>query len=427
MLYTLRLYHDPRDRSVSWPPNPANLPSESCVDELELERDGETTLADNDDKKVSQSSTNRSRYCDFFYPRILRENRAQETEAVLQPRAPTVVAEAHQFPSDSTSSTRSELHIGNVRTPSKYHSLRFGASQSPPPYRANSGYPIPEETKVRTSGVSPPPRRSSRARRPTSKLAPREETAKLATGDERGRRHRISPGELDVDSDARTSRSSKARDSSRSRAATRRKPVVERSPSRPKAPTNSKTKKKSPVLDDPRAVQVQEVLSGFLTDTKKDHVYIAKNALAAARQDIDSRTPYMGNGKGGVKGIIYDDVSPFKKMKPIQVDESQAPKGVHGIRLRVKHITKPNTAAVKEIFVPTVLAKVTPGILEPRKCRHFTTLRTNILGENEEEMRYLPYFGEGAEEDILEGLQLSELFVDKTKSSVEDGKTMERA
>jgi hypothetical protein len=381
-------------------------------------------LADNDDKD-SKPGTNRSKYCDFFLPRILRENRAQETEAALRPRSPIVVAEAHQLLSDSTPSNQSELQLKNAGTPSEYHSLRFGVSQSPPPYRANSEYPIPEEAVVQASRVSSP-RRSSRTRRPSFKLAPSEDTAKLATGDERGRRHRIPSGEPDVDSDARTSRSSKTRDSSRSRAAARRKAAVECSPSRPKASSNSKTKTKNPFLDDPKAIQIQEVLSGFINDTKRDHVYIAKNVLAAARQDIDSRTPYMGNGQGGVKGIIYDDVSPFKKMKSIQVDESQAPKGVDGIRLKVKHITKPNTAAVKEIFVPTVLAKVTPGILEPRKCRHFTTLRNNILGENEEEMRYLPYFGEGAEEDILEGLQLSELFVDKTKSSIEDGKNMER-
>ncbi|KAA8903843.1 hypothetical protein FN846DRAFT_47049 [Sphaerosporella brunnea] len=154
-------------------------------------------------------------------------------------------------------------------------------------------------------------------------------------------------------------------------------------------------------------------------DMKKDHVYIAKNALAAARHDIESRTPHPG--------IIYDEVSPFKKMKSIQVEENQAPKGANGIRFRVKHITKPNTAAFQDIFIPTVLAKATPGIMVPRKCRHFTTLRNNILGENEEEMRYLPYFGEGAEDDVLDALELSDLFIDKTKSSIEDGRIMECA
>jgi hypothetical protein len=204
-------------------------------------------------------------------------------------------------------------------------------------------------------------------------------------------------------------------------------PVDERcrSSSRPNTGKSGKNKKKSPMQDDPRAVGIRETLGRYLTDMKKDHVYIAKNVLAAARLDVDSRTPYMGNGKGGRPGIIYDDVSPFKKMKSIQVLESEAPRNIDGIRLKVKHITKPNTSTVREIFVPTVLSKVTPGVLVPRKCRHFTTLRNNILGENEEEMRYLPYFGEGAEEDVLEGLDLSDWFTDKTKSSVEDGKTME--
>jgi len=184
--------------------------------------------------------------------------------------------------------------------------------------------------------------------------------------------------------------------------------------------------KAAPAPLDARSLEIKEILQRYLTDMKKDNVCLVKNVLAEARADLDSRSVYSSDGKGGHRNIIYDDVSPFKKMKSKQkllrdVDVSKQ----EGFAFKVRHFTKPGPSTLNEIYVPTVPCNVTPGTPLPRKCRAYTTLRSNIIADNQEEMRYLPYFGEDdSEKNPLTDLRLGELFVDKTASN-QDAMNME--
>lgn len=61
------------------------------------------------------------------------------------------------------------------------------------------------------------------------------------------------------------------------------------------------------------------------------------------------------------------------------------------------------------------------GLPKMPKYHAYTTLRNNILAEDDEVMRYFPYFGEeAAENDTLDTLNLEEAYVDRTKSMQED-------
>ena len=179
-------------------------------------------------------------------------------------------------------------------------------------------------------------------------------------------------------------------------------------------------------VDDPENSRIKNILLKYLMDMKKDTVYIAKNVLAAARMDLNQRYLYDGSGQGVNPGVIYDEESPFKPMKSIQTQATSGAGRNQTFRFRVTRYAKPNTPSPPvTIEMPTTLAKITPGIPLPKKCRAYTTLRNNIIADNEEEMRYLPYFGENVAEDVIDELDLSEIFVDKTKLSAEDGRVME--
>lgn len=178
--------------------------------------------------------------------------------------------------------------------------------------------------------------------------------------------------------------------------------------------------------DDPENSRIRNILLKYLMDMKKDTVYMAKNVLAAARMDLNRRYLYGGSGQGVNPGVIYDEESPFKSMKSIQTQATSGAGRNQTFRFRVTRYTKPNTSLPPTtIEMPTTLAEVTPGIPIPKKCRAYTSLRNNIIADNEEDMRYLPYFGENVPEDVIDELDLSEIFVDKTKLSAEDGKAME--
>jgi len=189
------------------------------------------------------------------------------------------------------------------------------------------------------------------------------------------------------------------------------------------AGTSSKVKIRSKAASTPvsgRPSEVKDILQRYLTAVKNDHVCLVKNVLAEARADLDSRSAYGSDGKGGHPNIIYDNVSPFSKMKSKQKPLRDANGSKQDVlAFKVRHFTKPgHSSTVNEIFVPTLPCKVTPGTPLPRKCRAYTTLRSNIIADNQEEMRYLPYFGEDdSEKNPLTDLHLGELFVDKTASN----------
>jgi hypothetical protein len=178
--------------------------------------------------------------------------------------------------------------------------------------------------------------------------------------------------------------------------------------------------------DDPEKTRIKITLQKYLAEMKKDHVYVAKNVLAAARMDLNRQFIFRGNEQGDRPGVIYDEESPFKNMKGIETTATDGAQRANVFKFKVTRYTKPNTSAPPiHIEVPTVLATVAEGTPLPKKCRSYTTLRNNIVADNEEEMRYLPYFGEAADDDVLHELNLDELYIDKTKESADEGRIME--
>jgi hypothetical protein len=189
--------------------------------------------------------------------------------------------------------------------------------------------------------------------------------------------------------------------------------------------TGRKTRSVAPIEtnDSPE----RAILRRYLVEMKKDHVYIAKGILAAAQADLNQRKPFRGNGQGGRLGILYDEESPFKNIKRDEVaivgKETEALQ-VEGVRFDVVNYVKVNTTAQrKHIVYKPRLIKWPKDLPQPRRCRWYTTLRNNVIAENEEEMRYLPYFGEDTYD--MSDMQLEQLYVDKTKDVAYKGKDLE--
>ena len=166
---------------------------------------------------------------------------------------------------------------------------------------------------------------------------------------------------------------------------------------------------------------IYAILQKYLTAMKKDHVYMARSVLAAARLDLNQQERIRKEER---PGVIYDEEDPFMDMARIDVPETEAGRR-DGVTFKVTFYKKANVATVNYICAPTTMSKVSPGTPLPRKCRNYTTLRNNILADNEEEMRYLPYFGEAADDDEFRKLHLEDLYIDKTNECAEEGRIME--
>lgn len=148
---------------------------------------------------------------------------------------------------------------------------------------------------------------------------------------------------------------------------------------------------------------------------QKTHAYFVKSALTAARFDLDTREP--------PPKVIYDRVSPFKDMKSIEITSAEAKERKCDVgKFAVKYHRK---GVENKILVPAAISITPKGLAQMPKYHSYTTLRNNILADDDEVMRYFPYFGEDAEEDEINQLNLEDTFVDRTKASAEDGKRSE--
>jgi hypothetical protein len=195
------------------------------------------------------------------------------------------------------------------------------------------------------------------------------------------------------------------------------------SSSKPSSTTLATLRQKPPMVSDVDEDRIRTVLSHYLINMRKDHAYMVKNALAAAKIESDRRSEFLGNGQGGRPGILYDEESPFNHMKNIaKKRQEEIPKNTNFVKFSVARY---GSSQRHDLFVPTVPIEVSPDTPAPRKCRAYTTLRNNVIGKNEEEMRYLPYFGETAEEDVLSKLGLENWFIDKTSEIKQDGRIKE--
>lgn len=157
----------------------------------------------------------------------------------------------------------------------------------------------------------------------------------------------------------------------------------------------AKKRKESELQDfDDEEQQIYTALKRHLDKAQEDHAYIVRYALTCARLDIDTIPPYEGEGIGGRTGVIYDDESPFRNMKPIEnVPATQMGKNVS--QLSVFHAMGSNKMNGRTILrIPGVPTPIPKG-LPPMPGHHwFSKLRRNIVTEDDTIYRYIPYFGD---------------------------------
>lgn len=144
---------------------------------------------------------------------------------------------------------------------------------------------------------------------------------------------------------------------------------------------------------------------------QKTHAYIVKSALTAARLDL--------NARARCPKVVYDSVSPFTDMKGIEISPTEAKERRNEVgRFTIRFHGK---VSEQKVVVPATMSVTPKDLAQMPKYHSYTTLRNNILAEDDEVMRYFPYFGEDAEEEEINQLNLEDTFVDRTKASAEDG------
>lgn len=168
-------------------------------------------------------------------------------------------------------------------------------------------------------------------------------------------------------------------------------------------------------VPDAKSDETRALLRKHLAEMQKTHAYIVKSALTAARLDLNSRKPPAK--------VVYDRVSPFKDMKSIEITSAEAKERKCDVgKFAVKYHGK---GVENKFLVPAAISVTPEGLAQMPKYHSYTTLRNNILADDDEVMRYFPYFGEDAEEEEINQLNLEETFVDRTKASAEDGRRSE--
>lgn len=168
-------------------------------------------------------------------------------------------------------------------------------------------------------------------------------------------------------------------------------------------------------VPDAKSDETRALLRKHLAEMQKTHAYIVKSALTAARLDLNTRKPPAK--------VVYDRVSPFKDMKSIDITPAEAKERKCDVgKFAVKYHGK---GVENKFLVPAAISVTPEGLAQMPKYHSYTTLRNNILADDDEVMRYFPYFGEDAEEEEINQLNLEETFVDRTKASAEDGRRSE--
>lgn len=164
-----------------------------------------------------------------------------------------------------------------------------------------------------------------------------------------------------------------------------------------------------------KSEETRALLRKHLAEMQRTHAYIVKSALTAARLDLNARKPPAK--------VIYDRVSPFKDMKSIEITSAEAKERKCEVgKFAVKYHGK---GVENKFLVPAAISVTPEGLAQMPKYHSYTTLRNNILADDDEVMRYFPYFGEDAEEEEINQLNLEDTFVDRTKASAEDGRRSE--
>ncbi|KAG0644669.1 hypothetical protein HOY80DRAFT_996830 [Tuber brumale] len=190
---------------------------------------------------------------------------------------------------------------------------------------------------------------------------------------------------------------------------------------------NARRKKLDQELD-AKSAPCRSLLQNHLLQMRKTHAYIVRACLTAARLDINALGFYDGTPGSGTTGISYDEVSPFTDMGSIDITATEAKERKIDVgRLYIRHHTKPHALSEYRLVLPAKVAE-TPGDLEKvPKYHSYTTLRNNILSDDDEIMRYYPYLGDEAGDDEINQLSAEETFIDRTRATAEEGKKDECA
>jgi len=172
-----------------------------------------------------------------------------------------------------------------------------------------------------------------------------------------------------------------------------------------------------------RSTPYKLLLQKHLLQMKKTHAYIARGSLTAARLDINARGYYDGSPGSGTPGISYDEVSPFADMGNIDITATEAKERKIDVgRLYIRHHSKPHALSEHRLVLPAKVAETPKDLEKVPKYHSYTTLRNNILSDDDEIMRYYPYLGDEAGDDEINQLSAEETFIDRTRATAEEGK-----
>ncbi|KAL7267775.1 hypothetical protein RUND412_009625 [Rhizina undulata] len=201
--------------------------------------------------------------------------------------------------------------------------------------------------------------------------------------------------------------------------------VIARETTSPPKPTNfEKYDRSCRMIEDEireRMPEMKTSLQQHIAEMRKDHGYIVKNSLAAARLDMEQLYKPQNNPIG----IGLDEVSPFSDMKSIEMETK--PKDMDVEKFYVRVFVRHHTWQNRFCWVPVTVAKTPRSLNKVPKYHSYTTLRNNILAEDDEVMRYIPYFGEGCDDGDIDAMNFAEAFEDKTRLAAEEGKKVEWA
>jgi len=174
---------------------------------------------------------------------------------------------------------------------------------------------------------------------------------------------------------------------------------------------------------DARSAPCKLLLQKHLLQMKKTHAYIVRGSLTAARLDINARGYYDGTPGSGTPGISYDEVSPFTDMGNIDITATEAKERKIDVgRLYIRHHSKPHALSEHRLVLPAKVAETPKDLEKVPKYHSYTTLRNNILSDDDEIMRYYPYLGDEAGDDEINQLSAEETFIDRTRATAEEGK-----
>ncbi|RPA83443.1 hypothetical protein BJ508DRAFT_65852 [Ascobolus immersus RN42] len=179
--------------------------------------------------------------------------------------------------------------------------------------------------------------------------------------------------------------------------------------------------------------RVKEQLKLHMEKMRKEHKYQLVSALRRARIDIDK--PQEG-------AQHYDKESPFKAMKPIELREYDLEEDTdisqYHTKLSIKHKEQgTSTFGDKELlYCPSIDVRsfkdCHPSLIKPNtrfnivpKYHIYTTLANNVMVEDDDILRFVPYLGEESNEAEDAELFEENYALDLSKHARENGQQRE--